>query len=132
MSNGFGFDSCTIFWRGKINIIQFLGEKSTEFHRKSLIGNSVVGNGVSHSDDGPLSKFKHSNPPAVSVVTFSADVATLYREQKDPEKMENLEELSEDFDENSGFAIIINGHSLSHCLSPELEARFDNHYKSHL
>lgn len=68
---------------------------------------------------------KNSHPPAVSVVTFSADVATLYREQKDPEKMENLEELSADFDENSGFAIIINGHSLSYCLSPELEMRFE-------
>lgn len=59
------------------------------------------------------------------MVTFSADVATLYREQKDPEKMENFEEeLSGDFDENSGFAIIINGHSLVYCLSPELETRF--------
>lgn len=59
------------------------------------------------------------------MVTFSADVATLYREQKDPEKLENFEEeLSGDFDENSGFAIIINGHSLVYCLSPELETRF--------
>lgn len=60
------------------------------------------------------------------MVTFSADVATLYREQKDPEKLENLEELSADFDENSGFAIIINGHSLSYCLSPELETRLEH------
>lgn len=72
-----------------------------------------------------LSKIKNHYPPAVSVVTFSADVATLYREQKDPEKLENFEEeLSGDFDENSGFAIIINGHSLVHCLTPELETRF--------
>lgn len=77
------------------------------------------------SAGGHLNKLKNSNPPAVSVVTFSADVATLYREQKDPEKLENVEELASDFDENSGFAIIINGHSLSHCLSPELEARFE-------
>lgn len=88
-----------------------------EPQRKSIIGNSLAANGIPHS--------KEKNPPAVSVVTFSADVATLYREQKDPEKMENLEEeLSGDFDENSGFAIIINGHSLIHCLTPELEARF--------
>lgn len=72
-----------------------------------------------------MTKLKNNYPPAVSVVTFSADVATLYREQRDPEKLEDFEEeLSADFDENSGFAIIINGHSLIHCLSPELEARF--------
>ncbi|XP_055326989.1 phospholipid-transporting ATPase ID isoform X5 [Sitodiplosis mosellana] len=96
-------------------------------HRKSLIGNSMVANGVQHSipAGGQLTKLKNNHPPAVSVVTFSADVATLYREQKDPEKLEELaEELSKDIDENSGFAIIINGHSLIHCLTPELETRF--------
>lgn len=29
-----------------------------------------------------------------------------------------------DIEENTGFAIVINGHSLVHCLSPELEDRF--------
>lgn len=92
-----------------------------------MIGNTLVPNGVSHSISagGQLAKLKNNHPPAVSVVTFSADVATLYREQRDPEKLEELaEELSGDFDENSGFAIIINGHSLIHCLTPELETRF--------
>lgn len=73
----------------------------------------------------PFSKFKNHHPPAISVVTFSADVAQLYRGAKetDPEAMDNVEELSEHFDENSGFAIVINGHSLLHCLTPELESR---------
>lgn len=87
----------------------------------------MVANGIPHSISagGQVTKLKNNHPPAVSVVTFSADVATLYREQKDPEKMEELEEeLSGDFDENSGFAIIINGHSLIHCLTPELETRY--------
>lgn len=99
---------------------------SLENHRKSIFGNAIS-NGIPHSISagGQLGKLKNHHPPAVSVVTFSADVATLYREQKDPEKMENLEEeLSGDLDENSGFAIIINGHSLIHCLTPELETRF--------
>lgn len=97
-----------------------------EFHRKSIIGNSVVANGISHSKSaGQLNKLKNVHAPAVSVVTFSADVATLYREQKDPEKVDELEEqLSDEFDENSGFAIVVNGHSLVHCLTPELEPRF--------
>lgn len=79
----------------------------------------------SMSAGGYMNKMRgQQHPPAISVVTFSADVATLYRQQKDPEKLENLdEEISSDFDENSGFAIIINGHSLHHCLSPELENR---------
>lgn len=97
-----------------------------EFQRKSIIGNSVVANGVSHTKSaGQHNKLKNVHPPAVSVVTFSADVATLYRDKKDPEKMDELEEeLSAEFDENSGFAIVINGHSLVHCLTPELEPRF--------
>lgn len=53
----------------------------------------------------------------------SADVAQLYRGEKDPEKLESFEEAS-DFDETSGFAIVINGHSLVHCLTPELETRY--------
>lgn len=66
-----------------------------------------------------------NHPPAISVVTFSADVAQLYLGQNDPEKMENFEELSTTIDENSGFAVVINGHSLIHCLTPELEMRWD-------
>lgn len=87
----------------------------------------MVANGISHSKSaGPLNKLKNVHAPAVSVVTFSADVATLYREQKDPEKMNEHEDeqLSAEFDENSGFAIVVNGHSLVHCLAPELEPRF--------
>lgn len=100
--------------------------------RESLVSDSTVANGIAHSISagGQLAKLKNSHPPAVSVVTFSADVATLYREQEDPEKLGSLEEeLSRDFDENSGFAIIINGHSLIHCLTPELETRFVTHFK---
>lgn len=100
---------------------------SVETQRKSIFGSSSLANGLPHSisASGQLAKIKNNHPPAVSVVTFSADVATLYRQQNDPEKLENLEEvISSDFDENSGFAIIINGHSLVHCLAPELETRF--------
>lgn len=56
------------------------------------------------------------------LIDFSADVAQLYRGINDPERMESFEEIS-DIDENSGFAIVINGHSLVHCLMPELEPR---------
>lgn len=98
-------------------------------HRKSISQKPGVANGVAHSVSAgmPFTKLKHHHPPAISVVTFSADVAQLYRGVDDPERAEeNFEELSENsnFDENSGFAIVINGHSLHHCLAPELEARY--------
>lgn len=52
-------------------------------------------------------------------------MAQLYRGAKDPEQMEKMESIDEsiELDENSGFAIVINGHSLVHCLTPELEPR---------
>lgn len=60
-----------------------------------------------------------------SFQNFSADVAQLYNGQKDPEQLEKMESIDEslEIDENSGFAIVINGHSLVHCLTPELEPR---------
>lgn len=61
------------------------------------------------------------------MVTFSEDVAQLYRTDNtsaDPESAGNdLEDISREFDDNSGFAIVINGHSLVHCLTPELELK---------
>lgn len=59
-------------------------------------------------------------------MTFSADVAQLYqtRNNSDPEALANdLEEISQEFEDSSGFAIVINGHSLVHCLTPELEIK---------
>lgn len=76
-----------------------------------------------------MPKLKNHHPPAISVVTFSADVAQLYRGQKDPERLESIGDLSGTIDENSGFAIVINGHSLVHCLTPELEARFVHRFR---
>lgn len=81
---------------------------------------------LSAGAEKPFSKFRNLHPPAVSVVTFSADVAQLYqtRNNSDPEALANdLEEISQEFDDNSGFAIVINGHSLVHCLTPELELK---------
>lgn len=96
--------------------------------RKSISQNAFIPNGVTHSmsaDNRPITKIKNYHPPAISVVTFSADVAQLYRStHKDPESVaDDIDEVSREFDENSGFAIVINGHSLIHCLTPELEMK---------
>nr|NP_001287294.1 ATPase 8B, isoform F [Drosophila melanogaster]AHN57293.1 ATPase 8B, isoform F [Drosophila melanogaster] len=74
-------------------------------------------------------------PPAISVVTFRWDEKN--KDNKggpDSAECNNLfgdEKGSEDggtasivVDENTGFALVVNGHSLVHCLSPELENKF--------
>ncbi|XP_018319213.1 probable phospholipid-transporting ATPase IM isoform X3 [Agrilus planipennis] len=54
------------------------------------------------------------SPPAVSVVTFSTQIE---QGNNDHEEKSNEESLSE-------FAIVVNGHSLVHCLHPQLERLF--------
>ncbi|XP_030081762.1 phospholipid-transporting ATPase ID isoform X7 [Drosophila hydei] len=76
-------------------------------------------------------------PPAISVVTFRWDAKI--KDNKggpdsaecndifgDPEKnMDGRRSApSVIVDENTGFALVVNGHSLVHCLSPELESKF--------
>ncbi|KAL5275865.1 ATP8B2 family protein [Megaselia abdita] len=65
--------------------------------------------------------------PAISVVTFSRDVSKLYN-GVDVEKAVNNSRpttpVESQLDGSADFAIVINGHSLVYCLSPELETRF--------
>ncbi|XP_030386581.1 phospholipid-transporting ATPase ID isoform X2 [Scaptodrosophila lebanonensis] len=60
-------------------------------------------------------------PPAISVVTFSAECNEIFT---DSEKSANTRTMSLALDETNGFALVVNGHSLVYCLSPELETRF--------
>ncbi|XP_017041128.1 phospholipid-transporting ATPase ID isoform X5 [Drosophila ficusphila] len=74
-------------------------------------------------------------PPAISVVTFrwddkikdnkggpdSAECNDLFGDEK---RSEDGGTASIVIDENTGFALVVNGHSLVHCLSPELENKF--------
>ncbi|XP_034487258.1 probable phospholipid-transporting ATPase IM [Drosophila innubila] len=76
-------------------------------------------------------------PPAISVVTFRWD-AKIKENKGGPDSAECNDlfgdsEKSEDgrrsapsivVDETTGFALVVNGHSLVHCLSPELESKF--------
>ncbi|KAM8720515.1 hypothetical protein ACLKA7_006541 [Drosophila subpalustris] len=76
-------------------------------------------------------------PPAISVVTFRWD-AKIKDNKGGPDSAECNDlfgdaEKSEDgrrsapsiaVDESTGFALVVNGHSLVHCLSPELESKF--------
>ncbi|XP_037711412.1 phospholipid-transporting ATPase ID isoform X3 [Drosophila subpulchrella] len=60
-------------------------------------------------------------PPAISVVTFSAECNDLFGDEK---RSEGGGTASIVVDESTGFALVVNGHSLVHCLSPELETKF--------
>ncbi|XP_074033598.1 ATPase phospholipid transporting 8B isoform X2 [Leptinotarsa decemlineata] len=55
---------------------------------------------------------RQTNPPAISVVTFSTEL----------EYYGGTEEHHEE--SSAGFAIVINGHSLVHCLHPQMERLF--------
>ncbi|XP_055843321.1 probable phospholipid-transporting ATPase IM [Episyrphus balteatus] len=73
-------------------------------------------NGLSSMNE---SKPTVPSPPAISVVTFSAECNEMYDEME-----RNSAKVHIDTEERVGFAIVVNGHSLVHCLSPELESRF--------
>ncbi|XP_072395797.1 probable phospholipid-transporting ATPase IM isoform X2 [Diabrotica undecimpunctata] len=55
-----------------------------------------------------------ASPPAVSVVTFSTELA--YHG--------GIEEAGPPEETSGGFAIVVNGHSLVHCLHPQMERLF--------
>ncbi|XP_037937825.1 phospholipid-transporting ATPase ID-like [Teleopsis dalmanni] len=95
------------------------------------------------SPSSPLSPFRAqiSPPPApaISVVTFRWDEENIKENRGEPDSAEVSElydglekgssasahHLKDDLaDDSSGFAIVINGHSLVYCLLPELEEKF--------
>ncbi|XP_052752325.1 phospholipid-transporting ATPase ID isoform X3 [Galleria mellonella] len=66
------------------------------------------------------------NAPAVSVVTFRWEHNTIPHHSNEymsggPQSADSHEPTNDD---SNGFAIVVNGHSLVHCLHPKLEERF--------
>ncbi|XP_059056149.1 phospholipid-transporting ATPase ID [Achroia grisella] len=66
------------------------------------------------------------NAPAVSVVTFRWEHNTIPHHSNEymsggPQSADSHEPTNDD---SNGFAIVVNGHSLVHCLHPKLEDRF--------
>ncbi|XP_050086048.1 phospholipid-transporting ATPase ID isoform X3 [Anopheles aquasalis] len=100
---------------------------------------AVTANGAQHSSSsGPMVDIQNTSPPSVSVVTFRWDNRHKYtsiggsEEAPDSVNCSNYTDGFEkgepaglnDLDENSGVALVINGHSLVHCLTSELESKF--------
>ncbi|XP_050086046.1 phospholipid-transporting ATPase ID isoform X2 [Anopheles aquasalis] len=81
---------------------------------------AVTANGAQHSSSsGPMVDIQNTSPPSVSVVTFSVNCSN-YTDGFEKGEPAGLNDL----DENSGVALVINGHSLVHCLTSELESKF--------
>uniref|UniRef100_A0A182JP59 Phospholipid-transporting ATPase n=1 Tax=Anopheles christyi TaxID=43041 RepID=A0A182JP59_9DIPT len=96
-------------------------QKSNNMHSQT-VGNSetsaVTANGAHSSSSGPMVDIQNTSPPSVSVVTFSVNCSNY------SDGFEKGEPTLTDIDENTGVALVINGHSLVHCLTSELESKF--------
>ncbi|XP_019867395.1 probable phospholipid-transporting ATPase IM isoform X2 [Aethina tumida] len=89
------------------------GAGDIDVHLETSNGKAAADNAANHSTGTSTPPQQHSQPvPAVSVVTFSTEL-----EYHSPEETTTDET-------NSDFAIVINGHSLVHCLHPQLERLF--------
>ncbi|XP_012160650.1 probable phospholipid-transporting ATPase IM isoform X3 [Ceratitis capitata] len=102
-------------------------------------GNSADRNSSFMYGSGLRTQTSPPPAPAISVVTFRWDDDKIKHNKGEPDSAEcnelydNLEKGEEGattlrpdeiIEENTGFAIVVNGHSLVHCLSPELESKF--------
>jgi magnesium-transporting ATPase (P-type) len=70
---------------------------------------------------------KLQTPPAISIVTFSSETEKMFENNNSRQGQKlsnNSKEDSIEYEENSGFAIVVNGHSLVHCLAGDLEQKF--------
>lgn len=84
------------------------------FHPASVTQN----NANNHLKRDQVEFKMQQSPPAISVVTFSSEVSNLFNGNNPTPAS------PEGDDPSAGFAIVINGHSLVHCLSVELEQKF--------
>ncbi|XP_053679625.1 phospholipid-transporting ATPase ID [Anopheles nili] len=115
-------------------------QKANTMHTRTVASSetsAVTANGAHSSSSGPMVDIQNTSPPSVSVVTFRWDNRHKYtsiggsEEAPDSVNCSNYSEGFEkgeptltDLDENTGVALVINGHSLVHCLSSELESKF--------
>ncbi|XP_029726652.2 phospholipid-transporting ATPase ID isoform X4 [Aedes albopictus] len=95
-------------------------------------------NGGNSGSSGPMIEIQNSSPPSVSVVTFRWDNRHKYtsiggsEEASDSVNCSNYTDgltgktdtSMSDLDEGAGVALVINGHSLVHCLQPDMESKF--------
>ncbi|EAT43035.1 AAEL005495-PA, partial [Aedes aegypti] len=91
-------------------------------------------NGGNSGSSGPMIEIQNSSPPSVSVVTFRWDNRHKYTSIGGSEEAVNCSNYTDglgktdtsmsDLEEGAGVALVINGHSLVHCLQPDMESKF--------
>jgi len=95
------------------------------FHPSGVQSNT---NGGSFFRSEPKVDIKLQTPPAISIVTFSSEVDTIFESSQSSQRCQQKQTSpthdASDGDEASGFAIVVNGHSLVHCLAMDLEQKF--------
>ncbi|XP_055690587.1 phospholipid-transporting ATPase ID isoform X4 [Lutzomyia longipalpis] len=93
------------------------------FHPGGVYHNNIATANGGNNSTVTIENLRHNAaPPAISVVTFSAECDQIF--DGGEKGATGPSATATDVEENTGFAIVINGHSLVHCLSPELEDRF--------
>ncbi|CAH2087058.1 unnamed protein product [Euphydryas editha] len=94
--------------------------------------NTFLPHGTSEANGGAASRPSPGraanvqlNAPAVSVVTFRWEHNSLpHSNEYASGGVAHAPDAHEHADDNNGFAIVVNGHSLVHCLHPKLEEKF--------
>ncbi|XP_013169831.1 PREDICTED: probable phospholipid-transporting ATPase IM isoform X2 [Papilio xuthus] len=98
--------------RESIRVVNtFLPYGSSDAKKSTANGGAAVG----RPSPGRAANVK-LNAPAVSVVTFSNEYSAGGASSSEAQEHGN--------DDTNGFAIVVNGHSLVHCLHPKLEEKF--------
>ncbi|CRK86707.1 CLUMA_CG000540, isoform A [Clunio marinus] len=74
--------------------------------------------------------YKVQTAPAISIVTFSSEVEKIFENSETGKREQTvsganvLAKEPPEIEDASGFAIVINGHSLVHCLAVDMEQKF--------
>ncbi|XP_065094406.1 phospholipid-transporting ATPase ID isoform X2 [Ochlerotatus camptorhynchus] len=87
-------------------------------NQSSGLTTGPTANGGNSGSSGPMIEIQNSSPPSVSVVTFSVNCSNY------TDGLGKTDTSMSDLDEGSGVALVINGHSLVHCLQPDMESKF--------
>lgn len=98
-------------FRENVKIVQTFQPRSANTIQTT---NGQLGSSENQIGDNTVTLQSVHSPPAVSVVTFSTELA--YHS--------GIEESTLHEETSGGFAIVINGHSLVHCLHPQMERLF--------
>ncbi|KAG5672680.1 hypothetical protein PVAND_002791 [Polypedilum vanderplanki] len=96
------------------------------FHPNGVQNFNLNTNG--HFKPDVRNEMEMKTPPAISIVTFSSEANNIFGNENgisaSRQNQSTPNQTTPVVEESSGFAIVVNGHSLVHCLSIDLEQKF--------